>query len=192
MSDRGSRLHQILSTFSSKDWRGARKMLKAWYKESSDVGILFNHLFETYRKSKKVPIKLDQLHGTLLPDITRKSFLNVMSRLNVALEKYLVWLSIEENPQVYDLQLLEVYNSRGLYHLFDLRSKQSIRRISNNETLDLHSQSHLNRIEHMRLYSDNPIKQFDGQIQVKSLLKGLSSHVKVKALFYHLTSVTSG
>ena len=151
----------IISTFSSEDWRECGDFLKGRLRAGHDCITLYNEIRAKNRSSISVD-RITQIKQQLFPEITPKSYTNLLSKLTLKLEEYLVFSTTLKDHNKYELTLLKSYTQRGLFKLFDKKAEALEEEIKSEKKIALFDQLDLLQINHLRYFSDNPIKNKKG------------------------------
>ena len=118
-----SKLINSLSTLSSKEWSSFRKFLLMNTRDDSDNFKIFKFI-QLRKDGMDVLENLDTLRMKYFPKFTGKGFSNVMSRLQLWLEE---WMVIEEMRSIKyekELLLVKATNRRGLYDQADQTARK--------------------------------------------------------------------
>ena len=109
-----SKLFAVLKTFEEPEWKGCLNFLALYGSATKDTSKLYRYIYK-YRKDLKHH-KLDSTiaRNQLFAHLGEKSFRNILSKLHRIVEDYLVWQRVTNNRSMYDLQLFEVLDDRGL------------------------------------------------------------------------------
>lgn len=164
------KLIELLKSLQKKEWTALDKYLKGHYSVDSDNYRIFQALQKTLSKSQDT-FDLSILKKKHFPQMSDKGFSNMLSRVNVLVEDWMVSSDVLHDPYKKDLQLIRSYNQRGLYK----RANQLYQKIEKQwtaETLwDLETNQALAALYHLQYYSDNPIKYKEGVGLLDKLVK---------------------
>lgn len=154
----GNKLIQALSTFNKEEWISYRRYLLMNTSEESDNYRIF--VFLQKRKKKLIDIaELDEIRKKHFSNLSTKSILNILSRLYIWLEDWLVYYSISNDQMESDLLLVKELNRRGLYNLADQKTKQLQKQISKTSEISIKKSRIQSQLYYYQYYSDNPIKR---------------------------------
>lgn len=165
---------KLISTFNKADWRECGYFLRGQYKAGHEILRLFQELKSSKRTLHNPKFNIDELRSEHFSTITKKSFSNLLSRLNLDIETYLVQHSLIQDPIRSELELLKALTDRGLYKEFDKKAAQLEARLTDASRINLYDELYLMQLNHMRFFSDNPLKNKDG----KQLLSLISQYSK--------------
>ena len=152
------KLIQILQSFSSEDWRECADFIHGRLRKGHDCIVLYDQLRSFHHSKMTNMSKLEKIKSSCFANITEKSFTNLFSKLTIVVEDYLVLRSVLNNNKDYKLYLLQEYAERGLYNLFDRKSREIEKAIYEQKEINLFDQLTLLKLNHTRFFSDNPIK----------------------------------
>lgn len=146
----------ILDQLTPKEWRALKKFILMYTRLESDNFDLFNLLREKISTlNTNEDIKL--LHKTHFPQMTSKTFFNMMSRLTKWVEDWMVYEDIRNSDQR-DIRLIRLYNSRGLYKESNAVANKAIKAQKNKPGLSMIATENLAKIYYYQYFSNNPIK----------------------------------
>ncbi len=191
-----SKLFQIAQSFTTDEWKKARKYVLYCTEERSEVYQLYTYLTKYRMREDAKQLNINYAHARMFPQKTRKGFQNVMSKLNQILEDFLRWEWIKRNKDEYDLALLNSLNERGLFHLFDLRADQVRKRHAKSNEINLWKDMAKLRVRHLQAFSDNPTKQLNGEYALSKTAKSLIKFSSNLSNYYltamlHQTQISS-
>ncbi len=163
----GNKLIQIISTFNKEEWISYRKYLLMYNSEESDNYKVFAYLQKRKNTLQDLP-QLEVIKNKHFKNVSTKSLLNIISRLYLFLEEWLVYYSIKKDRMESNLILVKQLNRRGLYNLADQKTKRLQKQISQNNGLSINKSRVQSELYYYQYYSDNPIKN---NAEEKILLK---------------------
>lgn len=153
----GSKLIQILSTLNKEEWISYRKYLLMYTSEDSDNYRVFAYLQRRKSKMQYLP-ELEDIRSKHFHNLSSKSILNILSRLYIWLEEWLVFYSMKNDKMESDLLLVKLLNRRGLYNLADQKTKRLQKQINIASGLSIKNSRIQSDLYYYQYYSDNPIK----------------------------------
>ena len=159
----------ILITFDSNDWRECGHFLKGRFRENHDCISLYKILRKLYTKAQLEQTSHAMIKERHFHNITNKSFTNLYSKLTIKLEEYLAFSTLLMSQSDYQLTLLKAYTERGLYTIFDKKADLLENKIKEEENVALFDQYDLLKLNHLRYFSDNPIKAKKGHELISTL-----------------------
>ncbi len=165
---------KLINTFNKADWRECGYFLRGQYKAGHEALRLFQILKKNKQKLFDPKNDLDEIRSEYFSTITKKSFSNLLSRLNIEIETYFVHNSIKQDSVKSQLELLKALKDRGLYEVFDKKAAQLEAILTDDNRIDLYNELYLMQLNHMRFFSDNPLKNKGG----KQLLSAISQYSK--------------
>lgn len=152
----------VLDQLESKEWRALKKFVLMYTREKSDNFDLFTLLRKNiHRLNTNNDIK--EFHLTYFPQMTAKVFFNMMSRLTLWVEDWMVYEDIKKSDQK-DIRLIRLYNSRGLYKESNTIARKAIKTAKNKPGLSLIATENLAKIYYYQYFSNNPIKFRDSKL----------------------------
>lgn len=163
------RLIQTVDTLTKSEWTSLRKYILMRTSEKSDPWKLFQLLQKRKHTENKL-FDIERIRESHFSNLTSKGILNVMSRLNVLLEDWIVVYDLDKDQEAKELMLIQSLNRRGLYSLANHKARKLEKDLTNNDSWDHTTSSKLQRLYHVQYYSDNPIKYKEGDILLKKLV----------------------
>lgn len=174
---------KIIHTFSKEEWISYRKYLLMHTVIDSDN----YRIFEFFQKRKN---RLDSLsdtveiHSKYFSDMSHKSMLNVLSRLFIWAEEWLVYSNLIKDKREINLQLVKLYNRRGLFDLADQKTNHLAKSLTKEKSLSLEKSRISTQLLYNQYYSDNPSK-FKKDILSKLAKALLKSQADQKLLIFN-------
>ncbi len=153
----GNKLIQVLSTLNKEEWISYRKYLLMYTSEDSDNYRVFAYLQRRKSKVGDLP-ELEEIRSKHFHNLSSKSILNILSRLYLWLEEWLVFYTLKNDKMESDLILVKQLNRRGLYNLADQKTKRLQKQITNENGLSIRKSRIQSDLYYYQYYSDNPIK----------------------------------
>lgn len=180
-----SKLFYCLTSLSNDEWSSYRKYLLMHTSANSDN-------YKCYEFIRKYKARLEEedldtyINSSHFPQMTAKTFANMLSRLFKWFEDWLVTYTLLESKSEKDRLLLQTYNQRALYKLADQKSKQLQKAYGNGQSLDLDNNLTLSKVHHYQYYSNNPIKHTKNNTAFKDALKSFLANTIEYAQLYNL------
>jgi len=153
----GNKLIQALSTLNKEEWISYRKYLLMYTSEASDNYKVFAYLQK--RKTKLTELdEIEDIKQKHFKSLSTKSILNILSKLYLWLEEWLVYYSIKKDKMESNLILVKQLNRRGMYNLADQKAKQLQKQLDNEKGLSVNKSRIQSDLYYYQYYSDNPVK----------------------------------
>ncbi len=177
------KLVQIFKKFSKAELTALEKHMNSLHQAGSDDYRIFKAL---QKQILKAPQKLDveNIKKKQFPQMTDKGFSNMLSRVGIQVEDWLVSYDISQSKCERELQLVRSYNQRGLYQLATKLYRKLEKRWTEDTKLDLNDQKYLAQLYHHQYYSDNPIKYEEGTQLLEKLVRSSFTHFAEQGQFY--------
>ena len=150
-----SKLFQVLKSFTEKDWKEAKKFILIQIDPTSEPGILFSYILKYHKDLSSKNLAIEKVQGKLFADKSRKSIQNIMSKLLSVLQDYLRWNWLKTNEKEYELALLASLRERGIFKLFEPKSKEYQKLIKTHKPKEIWDSYREIRNNHMRIFSAN-------------------------------------
>lgn len=187
---------EILQTFDSFDWRECGDFLKGRMRIDHDCIQLYDLLKKRKEKISQKSLDISKIREQYFDHITPKSFTNLLSKLVKFLEEYLVFHQIKEDETDFDFTLLKALNRRGLYNEFNKKAEVLENKFCSDSHIDVYEDLHLLRLNHLRYFSENPIKNKVGHELLNKAISYSESFNKKYSLFIdtvliHLNEVSN-
>jgi len=152
-----NKLHTALNSLNKEEWKSLRKYVIMETSEKSDMYKLFQYLMETF-KNDKLEISKEEIRSQIFPKMIEKSFLNLISRLFLLFEEWLVYYEIKRDKDESDTLLVKIYNRRGIFSLADKKYNALSKRLKKDKALSLSKTQLLHRMNHYHYYSESKAK----------------------------------
>jgi hypothetical protein len=163
----------LLSSFSAEDWIKCTKYLKARKLDSKELR-LFKFLKNNQKKLDSDKVSIDNLkNSSLLGYNTKKNVQNIMSRLSLLIEDYMVMESFNQDQIEKEFRLFRCYNDRGLFSLANKKADSLIKLWQENSPIGRIYFEYILKIFHNQYFSNNPIKSDTKVMLVKKLFQAL-------------------
>ena len=173
----------LLATFSPKEWSGFKKYLLHKTRAESENHRAFLYLEK--ERSRLDRFTVEKAMTKLFPTMTRKAFLNILSKLYGWLEEYLLIQAQAEHKIDKSILLIRSYNSRALYSEANRLALQIIE-ILEQDRHSLSSIEQIHQIYYLLYYSDNPLK-FDLKFGLfDRLIESHKALCHIRSGFYEL------
>jgi|GEM_PF-6802583 len=153
----GNKLIQALSTLNKEEWISYRKYLLMYTSETSDNYKVFAYLQKRKTKLNELG-EMEDIKQKHFKSLSSKSILNILSKLYLWLEEWLVYYSIKKDKMESNLILVKQLNRRGIYNLADQKAKQLQKQIDNEKGLSVNKSRIQSDLYYYQYYSDNPVK----------------------------------
>ena len=145
-----------LNDFSPKEWTLYNKYLLMQTKESTDTYQIFAKL--RVQKNTLADFVANTWRRKYTPTISEKTFLNILSKLYLWLEEWIVYNDLKNDKVKSGIQLVKHYNRRGLYKLANSKAKQVQLLIDSEADYSPERDYRQHQLYYYQFYSDNPIK----------------------------------
>lgn len=155
-----SKLFNIISSFTADDWNKCFRHLEARKSESKELR-LFKFLKNNQKKLDSDKLSIDNLkNSTILGYNTKKNVQNIMSRLTLMIEDYMILDSFNEDQIEREFRLFKCYNDRGLFKLANNKADALIQHWVKNSPIDRIYFEYILKILHHQYFSYNPINRY--------------------------------
>ena len=181
-----SRLLRIVGTFSSKEWKECDSFLKMHLTPDSELHRLW--MFLSKSKSDLIHDKLSKKRviAKLYPGKNIKNFLNLQSQLNRLVIDFLSYKNIEEKTLLRSVELVNIYNNRGLHKEAEKEYKKINLAVKNGK-LSFRNSLYEHLAASYQYFSEHPVKyQKNGKILLQDAVLKLQNYTHV---FYALTQL---
>jgi len=186
---KNSKLLNLVGSFSEKDWRKCRKLIETRRPDSKELR-LFKFLKNNHHKHDSDRLSIDNLkNSTILGYNSKKNVQNIMSRLSLLIEDYMVLESYEEDKLEREYRLFKSYNDRGLFGLANKKADSLISKWENESTIDKRYFEYILKIIHHQYFSNNPIKREQKQLVIKLNQALLTSYKADKSMYTYVTNI---
>jgi len=174
---------KIISTFSKEEWISYRKYLLMHTVVDSDNYRLFEYFQKRKGRLDLLP-ETSEINDKYFSDMSQKSMLNVLSRLFIWVEEWMVYSNMINDKRESNLQLIKLYNRRGLFDLADQKTNHLTKSLLKENKVSLEKSRISTQILYNQYYSDNPSKIKNNILsQLASQL--LKSQADQKLLIYN-------
>ena len=181
---KNSKLITLLWSFSSKDWSKCAKYLEARKFNSKELR-LFKYLKSNQKRLDSQKLSLDNLkNSSILGYNTKKNVQNIMSRLSLLIEDYMVMESLNSDQIEKEFRLFKCYNDRGLFSLANKKADALIKLWEENSPIDRKYFEYILKVLHNQYFSNNPIRRDTKVLVVKKLHQALLTLYKANIELY--------
>jgi len=158
-----SKLFAVLRSFEVIEWKGFLNFLSLYGSSTKDTAKLYRHIY-SYRSDLNNPkLQATETRKKLFAHLGEKSFRNILSKLHRIVEDYLVWQRVTQNRSLYDLQLFEELDDRGLDSQANKVADRINATVHNSGTIGFYQFYTMHKIAHEHYFSDNPVKYTQGK-----------------------------
>lgn len=149
------RIFKILSRFNIGEWKQCRLFVEMELTGHRPLEI-FDYLMKTRKKS--TDWTMDEIHHQSIANLSKKSFLNEVSRLTAAVENYLSYKELQRNPQLGKLLLRKYYLHNKDESEWESSFKKSIEKFNDQKSTSYKDQFLLIQILHQAYHNTHPYK----------------------------------
>ncbi len=154
---KNTKLLSVLTILKPPEWKRLRKFILMYTSREADPYMLCSILYK-HRNDLSDLGTLEDLRSKHFPQLTTKGLSNIMSRLYLWVEEFLVFDLINQNKNKSELLLTQIYNRRGKYKLADQTADRLEKRLASNDKITLETSRTQSELYYYQYYSDNPIK----------------------------------
>ena len=183
MSNFSHRILRVLTCIPSQEWKSFRKHISCMYSKESDIVILSDELYKR-RKHLLGSDLVKKLKENEFSKLSDKGFANLMSKLKLEFEDWMIAYDIQNSKYDKLLTLIQSYNSRGIYPEADRAAKKLATIIENNKKFDLEKTRASYLMKDLQYYSDNPIKYKEGPSALQDLVDDFNTYYKEMSYVY--------
>lgn len=181
---KGHKIFSILIKLKSVEWKNFRKYVAAHHESKSHVVMLMEQLF-SYKSKIDNEDLADKIKEDSFRKISQKEFSNLMSKLYLTLQDWIVSYDLINSKYDKELALVKSFNDRGIYQEADRVAKKLEYKISNENKLDLNKSRSLYLLKDFQYLSDNPIKYREGGALLQSLVDAFNTYYKEHTHMYN-------
>jgi len=178
-----SKLHQLLSTLKDKEWLELRDFIH-YKKATPQLTTLYSYIFQRRKNLDSKVMTIDYIINRKFTGLSRKNFQNMMSKLTIIIEEYLVIQNVLNDQLETEYRIFQNYNDRNLYGLANNKARLLKRKWNNSKELDLKKVDSLLRLQHSQYFSENPIKYDKGSHVLEDLYKSFNDFNFIHKQFY--------
>jgi hypothetical protein len=153
-----TKLFLALRSLSKEEWKSLEKYVIMETSENSDAYNLFEYMKIKLLHSVE-PKPKKEVRAEILPHMTDKSFLNMCSRIFLLFEEWLIWYENKKDRNKCDVQLVKIYNRRGIFKLANQKFKRVSNALQNEKTCNLKTSLLLHELYHYYYFSENNAKK---------------------------------
>ena len=172
-----------LQMLEKEDWFSFRKYLLMYCSKTSDNYTLVEVLFRTRDDLGSIK-NAEEIRKQFFAGMSPKSFSNLMSRIFIWFEEWLVWSERKKDSISNDVELVKIYNRRGIYTLANKTFTKVEKKLKADASLSLLTHKNLFLINHYRYFSDNPIKYKKKEEILDGLISYFLLQFKEQSLIY--------
>ena len=177
------KLIEGLLMLEKEEWISFRKYILMYCTKFSDNYRLLDYLFSV-RNTLGEWKEIESIKSPFFEKMSDKSFLNLMSRIFIWFEEWLVWYENKKEKNANDIQLVKIYNQRGVFDLADKTYRRVEQKLLDKKQLDLRKHRDLFLLHHNHYFCDNPVKyKRHGEI-LESLMSYFFLQLKEQAFVY--------
>lgn len=166
-----------------EEWVSFRKYILMYCTSSSDNYKLLSHFFSMRNKLTECT-DLEDLKRPLFVHMTDKNFSNLMSKIFLWFEEWLVWYEQKKDRNASDIQLVKIYNRNGVFSLADKTYRRVEKSLTKKNLLDLRKNRDWYLLHHYHYFSDNQVKYRRGEEILASLVDYFLIQFKEMASIY--------
>ncbi len=155
------KLISILKQLESHEWSSLRKYLLMHTRIESDNYTLFEVLRKNIARIHQNE-HVSTTHHKYFDQMSSKSFTNMLSRVTVWTENWIVYQEVKKDERTSNGILLKYYNQKGLYKEANNTALKEEKILLKEKTESLKKYKHLSHLYHSQYYSNNPIKYKEG------------------------------
>ncbi len=178
-----TRFVKIISTFNKEEWISFRKYLLMQTTIESDNFRVFEYFQKRKDRLQTLP-NTQEIRTQHFVKLKQKSFLNILSRLYLWVEEWLIYYTMLHDKRESNLQLVKLYNRRGLFDLADQKSNQLKRILTKDKSISIEKSRISQQLLYNQYYSDNPSKFKNNTLSLLAH-RVLVSHHEQKLLVYN-------
>lgn len=180
-----SKLIRLLSTFEKSEWNSFSKYLDYRLPREPQESKLFKYISIRRDNLNSKKLLLDEVRANAeMGFISKKNIQNIMSRLTLLIEEFLVIESLKQDQYEKDLRLFQIYNDRSLYGLSDNKADSLINNWVSNSRVDIKLYHYLLRLYHAQYFSENPIVYQEEKNLLHKLISNFKDFKEVYTDFY--------
>lgn len=152
--------HKLLSIFScltSEEQKSFNKSVSQSHKEGSDIAVLMAALYAN-RKRLDADNLSEEIQSKKLAHLSSKNLSNLMSKIKLALEDWLVCYDLKRSKYDRELALIRSYNDRGVFSEANKVADRLEKQLTEDPKFDLRKTKVMYLLKDSQYYSENPIK----------------------------------
>lgn len=169
-----SKLTIALGDFSKEEWISYRKYLLMHIREDSECFAVFKFLQLKKYTLSDLP-ELEKVRQKYFPGMSLKVLGNYISKLYIWLEQWIIHDHMLKDDLQFKLNLVKIYNRRGLYHLADQTANQLDKKLNQKKGYNIEQSKIKADLLYYQYYSDNPQKYIAGPTLLQEVV---NSHLK--------------
>lgn len=163
------KLIHLLKPLSSDEWTSLRKWMLMHTRQESSAYTLFDILRKKTR-SIHTNEHVYQIHSQYFSHLESKAFSNLMSKITVWVEDWIVYMDLHNDHYRRGIALVRHYNDHGLFKEATHIASQLQKKINQKESASIEKYQYLFDLYMAQYYSDNPIKYQKGVDMLSELV----------------------
>lgn len=179
------KLINILKELDSLEWSSLRKHLLMYTRLESDNYNLFEILRQNISKLNQNKDVI-ALHEKYFSRMSSKSFTNMLSRVTLWTENWIVYEEVKKDEHTTNGILLNYYNQKGLYKEANNTALKAEKKLIKEKGENLDKHKHLSKIYHAQYYSNNPIKYESGTELLQKIVTTRLEEYGIQLALYKL------
>jgi len=179
------KLINILKQLDSKEWSSLRKYILMYTRSDSDNYNLYEILRQSVSKINSNQ-EVTSIHEKHFPQMSSKSFTNMLSRVTLWTENWIVYQEVKKDQHQTDGILLNYYNRKGLYKEANNTALKAEKKLKKDKGENLLKYKHLSNIYHAQYYSNNPIKYNSGTKLLQKIVTTRLEEYGIQLAIYKL------
>ncbi len=169
MQHQNHKILRYLSRYSIAEWKSCRLFVQMETKGKYPLAI-YDALYIS--RSKSSQWNLEKIHAQQLSGISKKSFLNELSKLTLSVEAYLSYQESKSAPLHQRYFLYQYLLKQKEDDLFEKSFFKTIRELQKDESISINKNMAILKLLHQAFFSNHPIKVKYGSdllAQIKSI-----------------------
>ena len=162
---------------------------KIWQKQTSNERQLLRTLYARRQSQSFSSLTTDFLHKLTRPDLSRKSFQNIVYRLEEHVRSFLAQMELLRAESNRDLFLLLALRKRGLFKQCNKLASKTLKSCEEKSSIGLWHSLHNMVIHHYQYISENPIKYQEGSEIIENAMQNLDKFYRQMKLFYQVEAI---
>lgn len=184
MKQKGHKIFEILTHLDSEEFRVFKNYVVAFTNSGSDLSELISYLFANKKMLKSENVS-GQLKDHLFPSQTQKNYSNLISKLYLLFQDWIVSYDLNNSKYDKELALVKSFNRRGIYSEADRIAKKLELKIDSNLKYEI-DQSRINfLLKDYQYFSDNPIKYREGSSILESVTVSFNNYYREQTHLYN-------
>jgi len=180
---KGTKLFELIQSFDEQEWSSFSTYLQTRTSNNSSLLTLYKYLFRRRNNLTSKKMEIEEIRINCFKNIKRKNLQNLMSKLSIEIDQFLIIKEIESDNLELDFRLFMAYNKRGLYHRADLLAERLKKTWSDDKFCDHQRIYKLLQLHHFHFLSNNPIKYSNSEILI-DLFKSFNNYKEMLGIYY--------